>query len=217
MKKAFLIFIRVIFVLVALMVALYYGAKTYFLHQSSLAIEKSVVADNSPVIGDANSPYPIVEFFDYSCPHCAAMSRMLTSVTEGDKETKIILRPVAFIDDDSMKIATLVLAADKQLHGSGEDLHLRLMVLDSPPSYDVALTIAKDLGLDIVALEKSAPQFEPLIEANMILLRDVGFPGVPAVIFGDKGYFPQGPNTSTNEIRLMILDSKKRMGIGQHE
>lgn len=213
MKKFFFIFLRVIFIIGVMLVATFYGFKFYYQTQSDRAIEKSLVADNLPVIGQVDAPFTIVEFFDYRCSHCSTMSKLVDEAVRNDSHIKILLRPVVLSDDESLKISTLVLAADSQKQGATLSLHKDIMALPSVPTYDSVKALAVSKGINIEQAEKDGESFKPIVVQNTSLVVDIGFYGVPALVIGDKGFTPQDQMPGVNELRLMIIDAKQRLGL----
>lgn len=213
MKKPLTIFLRVIFVLFVLGGLAVGGLYFYYQHQSSRGIQDSLSLMDAPVIGDRNRPLTIVEFFDYRCSHCSILSRIVDEAIAGDKDVKLVLRPVVLGDPDSFKIATLVLAADMQKPGTTEVLHRQIMGLSDVPSYAQVRAMAEALGIDAAAAEsgKNADIIRAIISQNTQLVRDIGFYGVPALVIGDKGFMPQGVMPGVNELRLMMIDAKSRL------
>jgi protein-disulfide isomerase len=69
-------------------------------------------------LGKASAPVTVEEFIDPQCPFCAQFSReALPTVIEDYVRTgkvKLVLRPLAFIGDDSVRAARVVAAASQQ-------------------------------------------------------------------------------------------------------
>lgn len=217
MKKGVLIFFRVIFVVLLMIVAAYFAAKTYFQYESQQAITKALQMDDAPVVGDPSNPFTIVEFFDYRCTHCYPFAKIVYDAIGDDINngtTKILLRPTIVGDEHSLQIAKLVLAADRQKKGETIALHQQIMQLSTIPTYDTVKAMATARGLDVAQAEKDGEAFQSIIIKNTELARHIGFSGVPALVIGDKGYMQY---TSTmpgvNELKLMMLDAKTRLNI----
>lgn len=213
MKKGLFIFLRVIFVIGAMLVTTYFGFKFYYQAQSDRAIQKSLIAENISFIGNKDAPFTIVEFFDYRCPHCSAMSKLVDEAVNNDPQIKILLRPVVLSDEESLKISALVLAADMQKQGSTLSLHKEIMALPSVPSYDTVKAMAELKNINVEQAEKDGEVFKSQITKNTSLIKEIGFYAVPSLVIGDKGFVPQGQMPGINELRLMILDAKKRLNV----
>lgn len=213
MKKAILISLRVIFFVGLMLGAAIFAARSYYQHQSKLAIDEALVLDGAPVMGDPDRPFTIVEFFDYRCPHCAAMSHLVKDAVGTDSQTKIILRPVVLREEESRKIAGLVLAADQQKAGASIALHTAIMDLPDLPTYAAVLELAEKQGLNVIQAEQDAQTYKTKLDANTALIQKIGFPRVPAVIIGDKGYAPLDTMPGINEFLLMVLDAKTRLHV----
>lgn len=218
MKKGLIIFFRVTFVLLAMLVMAYFGLRTYFLHESQQAIKVAVEQKNTPIIGNPNNPFPIVEFYDYRCNHCYPFSKLVAEAIGDDitnGTTKILLRPTVVGDQQSLQIAQLVMAADLQKKGETIAFHQQIMQLTTIPAYDTIKAMAAARGLNVEQAEKDGEQFRRWIIDNTTLARNIGFKGVPALVIGDKGYMQYTDiMPGINELKLMMIDAKTRMNIG---
>lgn len=213
MKKILYISLRVFFVLILIGTVAFFGFRSYFLHQSQVAISQALVVDNAPIIGDKSAPFSIVEFFDYQCPHCAEMSKLVGDVVAGDTQTKVILRPVVFSGQETYLISSLVLAAEQQQAGASVKLHNMIMGLGHIPDLAQVKSIAAEIGIDVARAEKDAQAVDirAALDKNTALVRRAGFYSVPALIIGDKGFLPRQGLPGINELKLMILDAKSRL------
>ncbi len=214
MKRYLRIFIRVIAVIALILILTYSGFKFYYQAESNRAIEKSLIVENLPIIGKKDASFTIVEFFDYRCPHCSTMSKLLDEAVNNDPSIKILLRPVVYGGEESFQIASLVLAADKQKQGISIVLHKEIMALPSVPvTYDEVKAIVESKGINVERAERDGQSFRPQMIKNTSLVADIGFYAVPALVIGDRGFLPQERMPGVNELRLMILDAKQRLGV----
>ncbi len=211
MKKIFFIFLRVAFVILTLLGICFFSLKYYFQFESNQAIEKALDTNQVPILGDKNSSFTIVEFFDYRCAHCPTLAKIVDDAVGNDQEIKILLRPTVMNDEQSYKIALLVLAADQQKQGATLALHKDIMNLPSLPDYNKVKAIAESKGLDVAQLEKDGESFKSIIARNTSFVAEIGFYAVPALIIGDKGFVPIERMPGVNELRLMIIDAKTRL------
>jgi protein-disulfide isomerase len=217
MKKRFIIFVRVIFIVSVIVGAGLFSVRQFYLYQSRQAIQLALLDKDAMVAEHGAAPFPVVEFFDYRCPHCSTMSRLVDDAIEGDKDVKLILRPVQLGDPQSIKIAAFILAADRVRPGASVVLHRAVMQLSSLPDYDEVTSIALSQGLDVKKVEEisQAEDIKNQVIANTKLNREIGFYGVPALIIGDRGYMPRQSMPGINELRLMMLDAKTRLHVSK--
>lgn len=215
MKKKLLIFLRVIFVLTAMLTATYFGLRYYYVAQSQHAIEKSLDVSSGAIIGNEKSPFTIVEFFDYRCPHCYSFSKIVMEAIGDDinTNTRILLRPTVVVDQQSYMIAKFVLALDTQKKGETAELHKEIMALNEVPTYEAVKAMAGARGLNVEQAEKDSENFKTIVGANTALAQEIGFYSVPALVIGDKGYLPNQGMPGVNELRLMMIDAKTRLKI----
>lgn len=215
MKKNLVVFLRVTFVLLAMLAATYFALKFYYLTESKSGIEKALLFSDAPVVGSEKNPFTIVEFFDYRCPHCSTLNKILMEAVGDDirSTTKIILRPVVIVDQQSYLIGQFVLALDSQKKGETVALHKELMALPAVPTYEAVKAMAGARGLNVEQAEKDAARFQSTMIENTALAQTIGFRSVPALVIGDKGYMPLYHMPGINELRLMMIDAKTRLKI----
>lgn len=85
-----------------------------------LGIEQSEVSvgqGTGYAIGSSDAPVTLIEFSDFSCPHCAAIEsaihRLITDYTASG-ELHIIYMPMAFLSDQSVTAAKAAVCASEQ-------------------------------------------------------------------------------------------------------
>jgi len=215
MKKSFIILLRVIFVLIVILLITLFGLRSFFLYESKQAIDTALVVGDAPVLGDVSATFSVVEFFDYRCSHCAVMSALVDEAIADDKTIKIILRPVALIENESFLISSFVLAADKQKDGAGIALHKDIMALGHVPDLVEVQSLARARGINVEQADIDSRREDIRVEVNRNteLVRDIGFGVVPSLVIGDRGYLPRDQMPSVNELKLMILDAKARLAV----
>lgn len=198
-----------------LLVGAYFGLKQYYQHQSREAIEHTLQSPSTMVDGLQQAQMPVVEFFDYQCPHCLVMSKTLHEAIAEDTTIRLILRPVNVLGEESLLISSFVLASEKQKFGNALKLHEALMQREAVSGYDAVKAMATVIGIDAERAEKDAKDtaIQKEISDNTQTLQDIGFYAVPALVIGDKGYVPIHSLAGVNELRMMILDAKKRLNI----
>ncbi len=152
-------------------------------HSKELYEEKS-----SPVAGNPKASVTLVEFFDYSCPHCKHSEPAVKSVLEQEGANgalRVVYKEFPILGPGSLYAARAALAANKQ--GKYAELHRALM--DSPAIDEpTVLELAKQAGLDVPRMLKDmeSPEVAQALEANARLANDLDIQGTPAFILGNQ-------------------------------
>jgi len=94
----------------------------------------------------AHDKIVLVEYYDYECPHCRNMEPIIEALKIKYPNLRIIYKPTPLLTPQSASIAALVLASEKENHTLR--LHKALMNLNHTPSFNEALLISAQLGLN---------------------------------------------------------------------
>ncbi len=150
---------RVIVLVISILTALGFAAAAFFYDQYSASEETSPVAPaasslmrfHSPVIGAANAPVTIVEFFDPSCEACRAFFPLVKQIlADNPNDVRLVLRYVLF-HEGSETAARILETARKQ--GIFEPVLEALMAAQpqwhNDPLVQKAWEAAEAAGLDV--------------------------------------------------------------------
>jgi len=150
---------RAIVLVISILTALGFAAAAFFYDRYSASEEtppvapvaSSLVRFHSPVIGTANAPVTIVEFFDPSCEACRAFFPVVKQIlAENPNDVRLVLRYVLF-HEGSETAARILETARKQ--GVFEPVLEALMVAQpqwhSDPQVLKAWEAAEAAGLDV--------------------------------------------------------------------
>lgn len=158
------------------------------------AAKKAVVARHdqlnsdptSPVVGNPDGDVTIVEFFDYHCPYCKAMSDSVFDAVNTDGKVRLVMKELPILSPDSVYAARAAIAARRQ-HLYVE-FHKALMHLKGPLSEASVMQTAAAVGLNVDKLKKDMndQEVETIIDANLELAREIGVDATPAWVIGDK-------------------------------
>jgi protein-disulfide isomerase len=154
----------------------------------------------TPVLGNANGPVPVVEFFDYQCPYCKAIEPKLEALVKDDHDVKLVIKEFPILGPASVVAAKAALAAVRQ--GKYEAYHNAMMAFRGKLTDDVIFDTAKDVGLDVARLRKDmeAPEIADALLANMNLARAMKMSITPGIIVGNHIYSGLSPTTSSGKI-----------------
>ncbi|HOO50597.1 MAG TPA: DsbA family protein [Alphaproteobacteria bacterium] len=204
--------LRVIFITLGILILALGVLSAYVTWDANRALEQASQPLVEQVMGNPMGEMKIVEFVDYRCHFCPIMNDTLTEALVFEKDVMVIIRPVAWVDQESLPLAKFVLATRKQ--GKFLDLHKALMAEQGSSDLEKAKTIARSLGIDVEKAEQDAqaPEVEAQLQDNQGMVLRSGFPGIPALIVGGRQYFVDEEKIgSVNALRLEISDAYDRL------
>ncbi|MGB9064832.1 MAG: DsbA family protein, partial [Pseudolabrys sp.] len=114
------------------------------------------------VLGNPDGNVTFVEFFDYNCGYCKrAMDDMLTLLKD-DPKLKVVLKEFPVLGPGSVEAAQVAVAVRMQDKTGKKYLEFHQKLLGGRGQADKAraLAVAKDIGLDVVRLEKDLASAE---------------------------------------------------------
>ncbi len=140
---------------------------------------------NDFVIGNKDAKVTVVEFFDYNCGYCERALADLIKLIDSNPNIKVVLKEYPILNDNSYDLAKLSLSAG--LQGKYFEFHSVLLSTKGAVSYDQALKIAADIGLDILKLEEDfkSQQVNDIIANTKVLGYSLAVSGTPAYFVGD--------------------------------
>ena len=141
--------------------------------------------ENDFVIGNEDAEVTVVEFFDYNCGYCERAIADLIKLIDSNPNIKVVLKEYPILNDNSYDLAKLSLSAG--LQGKYFEFHSILLSTKGTVSYDQALKIAADIGLDILKLEDDfkSQQVNDIIANTKVLGYSLAVSGTPAYFVGD--------------------------------
>jgi len=148
---------------------------------------KDLVDDpNSQVFGNPKGDVTIVEFFDYHCPYCKAMTDSVLDMVKGDGKVRLVMKELPILGPDSVFASRAAIASRQQ--NLYPEFHTALMHLRAPLSEATVMQTAASVGLNVERLKKDMTdrQVEAIISANIDLARALNIDGTPGWVFGDK-------------------------------
>jgi protein-disulfide isomerase len=147
---------------------------------------------NSPhsyVAGNPSGDVTLVEFFDYNCGYCKQSLADLRNLMKADPKLRVVLKDFPVLGPDSVEASRVALAAKEQLKGEKLfEYHTRLMETRGRVGGERAMTLAKEMGLDLARLQKDmeSPAVRTALQENVGLGDKLGLSGTPAFIVGDE-------------------------------
>ena len=173
---------------------IFFSTDSYASRLEQLYLESELINRNSKdlynnpsdiIIGNKDAKITVVEFFDYNCGYCERALEDLNNLSIKNPDIEVILKEYPILNDNSYDLAKLSHSAG--LQGNYFEFHGKLLRLKGKVSYDDALELAKDMGLDIKKLvdDYNSKEVNDIIANNKVLGYSLAVSGTPAYFIGD--------------------------------
>ncbi len=131
-----------------------------FLLLASLSLVLSIQCSMAaPATGNPNGIVTLVEYYDYECPHCRRMERVIDRLQRSYPELRVVHRVTPLLTKESYNIARFTLSVQRQAGTQAwQALHQRLMQSSHPLTLSDAQEVATELDLNTAAILKSMQQ-----------------------------------------------------------
>jgi len=143
---------------------------------------------NQMVLGNPNGPITLVEFFDYNCGYCRRAMSDMTALLEANPDLRVVLKEFPILSEGSVEAARVSVAVKDLAPESYLKFHQELFTRPGQATGDKALEIARDLGLDIKALQAAAntEAVTANLEEVQALAQTLGISGTPSYVIGNE-------------------------------
>jgi protein-disulfide isomerase len=141
------------------------------------------------VIGNPKGDVTLVEFFDYNCGYCKRALSDNLKLLEQDKNLRIILKEFPVLGPGSVEASRVAMAARMSLKPEQVlQFHAKLLGARGPANKQKALEVAKEVGIDPVALAKQMDSTDVSagIQQVAMLADQLGLTGTPSFVFGGE-------------------------------
>ncbi|MEQ8405622.1 MAG: DsbA family protein [Oceanicaulis sp.] len=142
-----------------------------------------------PVLGAADAPITVVEFFDYRCPYCTLTNDWVQSVLEdhGD-QVRFVFKEYPVNGETSTEAARAALAVWRLQPDLYAAFHDGMMTASGPLPSERINEIAADLGVDVAAMraEMDAEEITAHLVDTRALARSIGRVGTPFFVIDGK-------------------------------
>ncbi|MDR3439359.1 DsbA family protein [Telmatospirillum sp.] len=140
----------------------------------------------SPVLGNAKGDVTVVEFFDYRCPYCKAMTDLVLETVKTDGKVRLVMKELPILGPDSVTAARAALAARNQK--KYEEFHRALMKLKGPINDVSVMKTAAEVGLNVEKLKKDMEddRIDTVLKNNIQLAHALNISGTPGFVIGDQ-------------------------------
>ena len=139
-----------------------------------------------PTAGNSNGKVTIIEFFDYRCSHCMAMTPVIDSLMNKNPEVHVIFKEFPIRGKISVYAAKAALAANNQ--GKFVELHDAMMGQDNLDESKI-MSMAKSLGLNTEKLQADMDSVavEEEIRSTYQVAKELGITGTPTFYISQTG------------------------------
>ncbi|MEH6387673.1 DsbA family protein [Pseudomonas profundi] len=189
------------------------SAQTQSSAQQAVPNKANLVRFHSPVLGPAQAPVTIVEFFDPSCEACRAFHPYVKQIlAENPDNVRLVLRYVLF-HRGSEKVVRMLEAAREQ------DLYVQVLdaVLEAQPGWhddpqvQAAWAAAERVGLDLEKARSDMlnPAVDAIIERDMQDVQAVGIRGTPTFFVNGRPLNEFGPGPLRQMVKSEVAKLEK--------
>ena len=157
-------------------------------------------------LGNPQGDVTLVEFFDYNCGYCKRALSDMVEMMKVDPKLRVTLKELPVLGPGSVESARVAIAVRMQdVDGSRYlEFHRKLLGERGRSDKAQALTVAKDLGFDLVRLEQdmSSEEADKTLAENSKLAQLLGVTGTPSYVIGD--------NVVVGAVGIVALNDKIR-------
>ena len=141
---------------------------------------------DAPVLGNPKGDVALVEFFDYRCPYCKAVSAGLIDTIKSDGSVRLVMKEFPILGAESEYAAKAALAANRQ--GKYGEFHEAMMTFKAKVTIEDVKRIAGEVGIDTAKMERDmvAPDIASMIQRNYDLAQALGITGTPSFVISDQ-------------------------------
>jgi len=210
----------VLFIIVILLVT---GSNQQVVQGQYTAVPQAAMSSGAPILGSSAAKVTLMEFADFSCPHCLAYKPTMAEVIDTYVRTgkaRLIFQPMTFVSQEvnqnwSALAAIAAVCANKQnAFWEMNDALYALQSTSGAASFDVAhfTQISDKLKLDTNALLDCYRKQEPaqvIVDAQK-LYTQYKLDGVPGLLYSTDGgntfqYFKDSSGTANSRPTIDLI------------
>ena len=141
----------------------------------------------SPIVGNINGKYTIVEFFDYRCRYCSKQADDYAKILKARNDTKIVYLEFPIfggISDTAANVALKVWNDNQDLYF---EIHNGLMALGPSMNKQNIISLLNQNNLEgekIFNFSETQP-YDKTIQLNKKIAKDLGLRGTPASVINN--------------------------------
>ncbi len=162
------------------------------------------------LVGQGTGSQTVTAFIDYRCGNCGAFYKALGDLKDLRPDVTLIVRPLAFIDQQSVRLSRIALAAGTQ--GRFPEIHAAFLERDGAFDDAFLRETLSLYGLDLSEIEKKAgsSEVEALFQDNVDDAVKLGVGTIPSLMIGDMYHPAQNPieNFSVSDILPLLAPAR---------
>lgn len=134
------------------------------------------------VIGRADAPVTIVEFFDYRCPYCHSAANWVFETAASRNDVRIVFKEFPILGPDSLEASRAAIASIKQ--GRYRPFHQAMMAHRGELNSEAIDALARRVGIDVARMRRDMadPAIDAIIENNHRLAQESGINATPTFL-----------------------------------
>lgn len=151
-------------------------------------MQKDLTANpNDPVMGNPDGDVTVVEFFDYRCGFCKRVLETVQTLLKEDGNVRYVLKEFPVLGPESVYAARVAQTVWLHQQDKYQDLHVAMLSTRGALTKDKVLGIAKDVGVDVDALESQMddPKVMETLQATRTQAATLNITGTPSFIVGE--------------------------------
>ncbi len=162
-------------------------------------------------VGDPDAPVTLVEYSDFSCPHCYELSGVIHRLIDAygsSGELRVVFKPIAFVNPPySRPAAQAAICAGQQ--GQFWQMHDQIWMMyeqGGPGAYSNSLLSARaaEIGLDTGEFNKCFRTAGGEVDAVLAEANQLGIGGTPTVYINDQLFAYRGADTAFADLSAAI-------------
>ncbi len=144
----------------------------------------SIIA-KSPIYGDVNAKYTIVQFSDYNCGYCKAAHQYLAGLVAKRPDIKIVVKELPILGKDSADSAKVALYIYQKNPAKYQQFHSKML---SSKTRESAVKVAVSLGFKEAEIKSATTntKLDDELKVNYKIASDLGIGGTPSFIVGKE-------------------------------
>ena len=141
----------------------------------------------SPILGNANGPLVLVEFFDYQCGYCKHMTPVINTLLKNNNNLKVVFKELPIFGGNSAVAAQAALAVYQINPKQYGAFNKALLAQKKRLTKDGIMTIAKKQGINLKQLQTAmnSKAVTQELQKTKQLSRAMGFSGTPALVIAN--------------------------------
>ncbi|MBN9266560.1 MAG: thioredoxin domain-containing protein [Hyphomicrobium sp.] len=182
--------------------------------QSSASAQDYLVRPHSPVIGPANAPVTIIEFFDPSCESCRAFYPFVKHImAQYPKDVRLVIRYAPFHEGSDEAVSILEAARLQNIFVPVKEALLATQpnwAVHGAPNLNIAWEAARVAGLDIERARRDAqrPEIAEALAKDTADIKTAAVKATPTFFVNGKPLPSFGPKQLAELVRTEVEASR---------